>query len=447
MVEKWIIACGRRPADFVKHPATNENFRVCHRHFGPEDYEAFFMNTVLPPHQQRWLLKPDAVPNRNLSGDPAIERRRERTRQRLQRKEQKEIVRGLLGEEEAKASKTIPGYRAMCIQDPSTNKPVVTFVRNVEPLAHAQDSLPTSLPSTGMPPVILPTQPVPASFVKPNTKLGNITDMGLKLDAATDRIVELEEEVRLLKAQRELYFNKVNDLQMALNSMKKSRANAQATLRVAKYRWNKREKKMIVTDRKKLAYAKEYMFKHTCWSRQMIDMFLDNNKTRTSWSSADLQLGLSIYSLSPRAYRFLVNFNLLPLPAKSSLKKARFFKRVGTETGIKLYEQTEPEQQQTAQEVEQGNDSGSDDEDEENERRMNEEMEVADQESSSESEDEEEDNSDNDDVKMLGTLGNADKSILDKIDPQQDSVADPDFLNSLMEEVVLPEHGRSMPNL
>ncbi len=300
-------------------------------------------------------------------------------------------------------------------------------------------------------PAALHNQPASVSFVKPQPKVGNVTDIELKLQAAMERIMDLEDEVALLKSQRKKDANTINDQQTTINLLKKDKNRTRALLWGVKRKWEKRKKLLEVTEKKRLAYAKEFMYKHTCWSKRMIDRFLDSNKKQTMWTKTDLQLGWSIYSLSPRAYRFLLNFNLLPLPKKSTLRKASknggiLFKAVGTETGTLLYEQTEKEQQQAAEGVEEVIDIDSDDEDEETEQRMNEEMAEADQANSSDSEEENE-GDDDDDVKMLDSSSSADKSTLEKSETRQDSVADQDFLASLMEEVVLPENGRSMPNL
>ncbi len=418
---------------------------MCNHHFGPEDYERFFMNHALPPNQQRWVLRAGVVPNRNLSGDPAIERRRERTRERLQKKEHKEIVKSLLDEEEEKAAKELAGYKAVYITDPKTNKQMITFARKAGPPVPVQE-----LPSTSQP-GSLPTQQGLGSLnnATPTPKLGNNTETDLKLQAAMERIAELEKEVKMLNKQKEMHANKVSELQMALTSVKRAKLKTQKMLWFTKNKWTKREKVMQVTEKKKLAYAKEFMYKHTCWSKRMIDAFLDD-RMRTTWSPADIQLGLSIYSLSPRAYRFLTNFNLLPLPALTTMRAAKVFKRVGTETGIQLYQRTEDGQQQHMTDGDAPvNNIGSDDEDEETERRMNEEMAEADRMSSGDSDEEVEDKGDTIDCdeNILDSSGNAINSTLDKPDTQPTSSAEQDFLASLMEEVVLPEHQKSMPTL
>ncbi len=73
-----------------------------------------------------------------------------------------------------------------------------------------------------------------------------------------------------------------------------------------------------LTERDKITIAREVLQK-TAWSKQQIGFFLEDKKW-TKWSHEDLVLGLTLRGLSKKAYKFLRERKLLPLPGLSTLK-------------------------------------------------------------------------------------------------------------------------------
>ncbi len=73
-----------------------------------------------------------------------------------------------------------------------------------------------------------------------------------------------------------------------------------------------------LTEKDKLHIAKEVLQK-SAWSGQQISFFLEDKK-RTKWSQEDLVLGLTLRGLSRKAYKFLRERKLLPLPGLTTLK-------------------------------------------------------------------------------------------------------------------------------
>ena len=86
-----------------------------------------------------------------------------------------------------------------------------------------------------------------------------------------------------------------------------------------KVRTLNRRKHPKMTDSKKKDMIRSFLRKNLNWTNQQaIKAF---NKSQTRWSSEDIVLGLTLRAMSSRAYQFLRQKKVLPLPSMSTLRK------------------------------------------------------------------------------------------------------------------------------
>ena len=125
--------------------------------------------------------------------------------------------------------------------------------------------------------------------------------------------------------------DKIRDLELQVAGQAKTISMLKLKLQSSQrqVRRLKEQKKKVcpsLSKTKKVQIAKEILLKSSSWSPQQVN-FLLQGKTKASWASDDIVLGLTLRAASRRTYQILRKKKLLPLPSLTTLREhVRHFK-------------------------------------------------------------------------------------------------------------------------
>ncbi len=305
---KWIQACKRKDA-FNAQSAI-----ICSRHFSPDCFERDLRSELLHKKKAR-ILKPGSIPTINLAppSTTGADTEEVSSRQhRREKREQKEVATALLQEacalERGKNAETRENISDREESDGQASDEMVQDGRTAD--GRTVDGQTADRRT-------VVREDATEKRKKEDDDNESFFGDGLSWDPGTENA-----EMKKVNSTSTQVSPHMQDKQIQCNEFQES---AVLKLKIKKLQMQlSREKKkknpVALSQRTRKTIAREILSTTTDLSKQQINIFLTGKK-KTHWKAEDIIIGLTLRSLSRKAYDFLRRKQILPLPSLTTLQR------------------------------------------------------------------------------------------------------------------------------